>query len=325
MPPEPQPQNRIDPPIFITILILLAGLLGVLKVYYLTSGENLPIPKTDKAIPLATELIDNASTTASWKTYRNDQYGFEFKYPNKWVVQSAYSTKEVAQTDNLYLLPQEDLEYVGAGISFIIKNEDFIKNYNFENVGKISINNIEWTTADYKIKSGAVDMPTHYKYFYTINNNLYISMTAVDQNGIVYKEKEMGQILSTFKFISTSTPPINTASWKTYQSSLHEFEFKYPSNWKIEESLDPIFDIRIVYTTPGQNAMRGITYCEAYIDQSPRCEFYASFTIDWESGIASQVDSRGGLVTLVLKKATEANKTKFLQTLSTFKFINASE
>jgi hypothetical protein len=43
MPPEPQPQNRIDPPIIITILILLAGLLGVLKVYYLTNGESIPL------------------------------------------------------------------------------------------------------------------------------------------------------------------------------------------------------------------------------------------------------------------------------------------
>ena len=44
--------------------------------------ENLGAPAQPVASPAA------ASSTADWKTYRNEEYGFEFKYPADWQIYS---------------------------------------------------------------------------------------------------------------------------------------------------------------------------------------------------------------------------------------------
>jgi hypothetical protein len=79
MPPESQlapvsPKNNSS--VFIWILIVIAGLLGSYQIYvaYL-SNDRFQEPK-DKIY----SGIPQDSETADWKTYRNEEYGFEVKY-----------------------------------------------------------------------------------------------------------------------------------------------------------------------------------------------------------------------------------------------------
>src|SRR3989344_1649044 len=81
------------------------------------------------------------------------------------------------------------------------------------------------------------------------------------------------------------------------------------------------YDIAVGYTSPGQNAVRGITYCEAYSSQTPRCEVYKGFIIDWEYGGAMINDAVGGTIGISLKKTGTESKDIFRKILSTFKFI----
>lgn len=70
----------ISPPVGIFIIVLcflLAG--GILAgQYWMLRQENLT--------PLAPVSTPTPDETANWKTYRNEEYGFEVRYPQEWFV-----------------------------------------------------------------------------------------------------------------------------------------------------------------------------------------------------------------------------------------------
>ena len=73
MPPEAQKTQKINPPVFITIILVLAAIMGSFQIYagYLSQSiyHNQP------------ENLAVSDPTENWQTYRNEEYGFEFKYP----------------------------------------------------------------------------------------------------------------------------------------------------------------------------------------------------------------------------------------------------
>jgi hypothetical protein len=89
MPPQNQNQFIKVPPdhllpkprghhflLIITFLLLLTGAFGVW--YFLNLQPDLE--------PENLSTISKSDEFADWKTYRNEEYGFEFKYPNDWVM-----------------------------------------------------------------------------------------------------------------------------------------------------------------------------------------------------------------------------------------------
>ena len=70
--------------IMIIIVILLAG--GIWVWHYLGA------PKEEVKVP---EEIVPKNETANWKTYRNEEYGFEVKYPQDWLVREDAFIKEI--------------------------------------------------------------------------------------------------------------------------------------------------------------------------------------------------------------------------------------
>lgn len=73
----PNSQKGIAP--FVIILFLVVILAGVGGVYYFKQQQAKNPPISDE--------------TAGWKTYRNDQYGFEFKYPREYGFSSSETGK----------------------------------------------------------------------------------------------------------------------------------------------------------------------------------------------------------------------------------------
>ena len=79
--------NRgVSTPIALTIIIILAVILvsGIFACQYYTAQEETKMPEIK-----ASETPKDK--TADWKIYRNEEYGFEFKYPANWVISDEYS------------------------------------------------------------------------------------------------------------------------------------------------------------------------------------------------------------------------------------------
>src|SRR3989344_9368702 len=87
--PQQPPHHHINPWLAIGIIAVLAGVLG----YFVWNNSQQP-DGTDS--PSFTKEGDRGSSeTASWKTYRNEEYGFEIKYPKEYEVKNWNSTRAV--------------------------------------------------------------------------------------------------------------------------------------------------------------------------------------------------------------------------------------
>lgn len=87
----------------------------------------------------------------------------------------------------------------------------------------------------------------------------------------------------------TPAPIDNLLNWKTYTNSALEVEFKYPNDWTVQEDpltlANPANRLTITIVSFNPNIV-GISYCEAYPKDSPRCEQLtisdgATVFIDW--------------------------------------------
>ena len=77
------------PAMIIAILTVVACAAGQNQI---SAAENQsPMAKDAHQISVSTSLVD----TATWKTYRNDAFGFEVKYPETWHVNTSTGTGPV--------------------------------------------------------------------------------------------------------------------------------------------------------------------------------------------------------------------------------------
>ena len=94
--PHPPQSNK---KIWIYVLIGLIIVGGAFGFYVWQKGRLLPTLPTPTVSP-------TPDPTTDWQTYRNDKYGFEFKYPNDWQVRDL--TSGAKHDDNI-------VRFFGAG------------------------------------------------------------------------------------------------------------------------------------------------------------------------------------------------------------------
>ena len=88
------------------LILIIVGAFG----YFLLSQKSSPAiteQQVSENLP-NTEQTSSQVNITEWKTYRNDKYGFEFKYPREWTVSAidsgadvVFSTEKVDEI-NLY-------------------------------------------------------------------------------------------------------------------------------------------------------------------------------------------------------------------------------
>ncbi len=198
--------------------------------------------------------------TADWKTYYNERYSIEFKYPKLWVLdeKNALAADHPDQNRNFVQInvfngvpgPQdESMSSCQPGIATLVFQvgklresqqtfEEFV-NFQIENPerGKpptVKPELIQTTLGGHNAFEIKDVYDSCEKDFYYVEQSSDRYMTI---SFIVDKNEDkliINQILSTFRFIET---PDETAGWQIYKNEEYGFEIKYSKDWMYEQNI----------------------------------------------------------------------------------------
>ena len=165
-----------------------------------------PWRSTCYGIPYGCEtyIFGYLDETANWKTYRNEEYGFEFKYPNNWSIEDLSGIKDILVY--IDLRPPENID-CGCGFHrfFIGVDEKTITEHR-TTLGYTTIEAEEETKISGK--KGIKQMRKHdgelIYIFFPVNSDKTLQLVFgddCDEDDKDICDKVMNQILSTFRFI----------------------------------------------------------------------------------------------------------------------------
>ncbi|MDP3741617.1 MAG: PsbP-related protein [bacterium] len=220
----------------IVLMVIIVALVGALV--YLVA-----VPKGQEngtPAPSPTPSPASQDETAGWKTYRNEEYGFEVKYPSDWETRKCTTILssgdiQVPKNECQGFGPYEgmvdevvDVTIVNGSLSDA-KQISLVKSGQQTSIQKeeqAEINGNIWTKITIRNDiSGSIAI-SHIKTVqsatYAIGLGAYFG-TPVDDTGNL---EIYNDILSTFKFTSTH----ETAGWKTYRNEEYGFELRHPQD-----------------------------------------------------------------------------------------------
>ena len=256
--PNIKTQNSTPKHIF--RLMTWVFLIGLAIVAYLAAGyyfELSPFKQSPPPVPTFTPRPGRPSPTQSvldtstWKTYTNAQYGFEFKYPEGWLLRSE-SLKRII-VSNFEKPPPISEESIKNTADFQIDTRGNLNPNRQTPTSWFSSYTKDWeadvlsknevtvsTKPAIRIEIAEISRRAHY---YILNGKDIIDISySVDQPKF---KNTYDQILSTFKFIDKT----DTSNWKTYTNAQYGFEFKYPNEWKIDKDQQGLINLSKEYHT----------------------------------------------------------------------------
>lgn len=220
---KPKPSNLSTAKLILAavILISLSIVLGVAG--YLM--KNKEIVNSQSQILSTPEPVNNVS---DWKTYTNQEYGFEIKYPSIW----SYNDGPLPYT--FYFGNSGPYEYqVGVWItptSNINKTDKQCKTIVLEGKPGWKCEGEQWSDTEHGVKTGYmvkhiyVEVENYGKFY-------YFSVAASEQNALD-KFSFFNQMLSTFKFTNitevknTIINPNKQSVWKAGETHLIQWTQK---------------------------------------------------------------------------------------------------
>jgi len=222
--------------------------------------------KTDKAdiekILATLKLFEgNAS---DWQSYRNEEFGFEVKYPQGWHIYSSTVpsikilsfqnlSNEVAIDVNESSFFRFDLRIIDEPVeSWLARQSSLCESLGTECYSertKIGENEAYFIKGGQKKEDGVEGFSRVLFH----GDKTYLAETLWPEECSFWNQPQkcevFDQMLSTFRFIQPEKPAekivcpsVNVAwidGWKTYQNEMFAFQFQYPDDWAAIESKDP--------------------------------------------------------------------------------------
>lgn len=102
------PNQRVFSKIAVIIIIFI--LIGGVYFVFSKKKNNIPSQDTEKNNSQSSQAIGGDLSMNEWKTYKNDQYGFEIKFPENWLLKDTevnkfdYKVIEFIEPVNKYAL-----------------------------------------------------------------------------------------------------------------------------------------------------------------------------------------------------------------------------
>ncbi|MBX4198021.1 hypothetical protein KW782_01665 [Candidatus Parcubacteria bacterium] len=180
------------------------------------------------------------SNYLNWKTYTNAEYGFEFKYPNKFTLED-YNSDEVGKVIGKEIIsPNPSLTKIYVSV---FKNYEIIKNISDNNIScELKADNVSFGNNMKAREYACGDAGTTGKvYLISLPQKvgLYVVVTSDSPEATADKQFTelpiviVEKILSSFKFTSIDIQT-GIADLKTYTKPAPAgFEVKYPSDFKV--------------------------------------------------------------------------------------------
>ncbi|MCH7605344.1 hypothetical protein IID24_05145, partial [Patescibacteria group bacterium] len=216
----------------------------------------------------------DSSDTSTWQTYRNEEFGFEFQYPNDWQVDE--ERREPSFT-SLIVRPKAE-EGERNDLAIIIREYD-------DESQTMSKEAIEELFGIYRsLEAGEVYAPPGARFAGSKIKNIIIDNYIAPRLGSGQEtsistyvaardhhfefilrlesyatlEKFEGltdQILSTFRFIKLT----DTLGWQTYRNEEFGFEVKYPKDWAERSWNGPLFSTLSIFHPDVEQALDKIS------------------------------------------------------------------
>lgn len=220
-----------DLPKLILIVSLVIGISAVLGVTFFMI-KNKPIREYGlKIITAPVPAPEIKDDTSDWKTYRNGEYGFEFKYPkdlSENTPESADAIFEATKKDDhalYYLMISIRKNYEVAQILSTKKDAKEIhagksigyKYFYTEGVGASGVA---------LIQSGQDAISITFDY---IGND---PKFTAENSKMSFVQNYFDKIVNTFKFTEEKD---EIADWNVYSNPEVDFTFKYPKDWEIKQ------------------------------------------------------------------------------------------
>jgi hypothetical protein len=214
--------NAVIVGIIILVVVIVAGTVGYL------SAKKTIAPVAPEQI--AKKVGDNPASNL--QTYRNEKYGFEFQYPNGWIVrednfssvgeglndsfQVAIYSGDKKESFNVTVSDKAPSAYIyeGEKKKVIIDGLEYTA-YLFPNGSECFGDNIQ----PEQCKEMDIPLQKNGKWFVFGGGGEYTNLLS----------DQFLKIISTFKFTNSG----ETATWQTYRNEKYGFEFKYPNNWQM--------------------------------------------------------------------------------------------